>query len=79
MFETTQEHQNLKLFLQKVTLQVGPRKFLILKMLKTLCCGHISSMILTETFLQRRVAKNKSKRIWIEKVIKRKGDKPYAK
>ena len=79
MFETTQEHQNLKLFLQKVTLQVGPRKFLILKMLKTLCCGHISLMILTETFLRKRVAKSKSKRIWIEKVIKKKGDKPYAK
>ena len=35
------EYQNIKTFLQKVTFQIGPKKFLLLKKLKMLCRGDI--------------------------------------
>ena len=40
------EHQNIKMFLQKVTLQIGQKKFLWLKKFKILCCGHMLLVIL---------------------------------
>ena len=41
------EYQNIIMFLQKVILQIGQKNFLVLKKLKTLCCGHTLLMILT--------------------------------
>ena len=41
-------YQNTKTFWQKVTLQIGLKKFSILKKLKTLFHGHMASVILTE-------------------------------
>ena len=38
------EYQNIKTFLQKAMFQIGLKKFLWLKKLKTLCCGHILLM-----------------------------------
>ena len=35
------EYQNTKTFLQKITFQIGPKKFLLLKKLKMLCRGYI--------------------------------------
>ena len=42
------KYQNIKMFLQKVTFQIGPDKFLSLKMLRMLCHGHMLLMILME-------------------------------
>ena len=42
------EYQNIKIFLQKITVQIGQKKFLWLKKLETLCRGHMLLMILTE-------------------------------
>ena len=44
-------HQNIKIFVQKFTLQIGLNKFLGLKKLKILCRGH-SNDEETETFQQ---------------------------
>ena len=40
------EYQNIKIFLESVTLQISLKKVLRLKKLKTLCRGHMSLMIL---------------------------------
>ena len=37
------EYQNIKIFLQKVMVQIGLNKFLWLKELKMLCRGHVIS------------------------------------
>ena len=42
------EYQNIKILLQKITVQIGQKKFLWLKKLETLCRGHMLLMILTE-------------------------------
>ena len=34
------DYQNIKAFLQKVTFQIGLKKFLLLRKLKTLCLEH---------------------------------------
>ena len=78
------EYQNIKIFLQKVTLQIGLKKFLWLKMSKILWRGHMLFMILMEKKLLQRFTKKKlqkanRKEFRIEKVLKRKGDKLYVK
>ena len=69
------------MFLQKVTLQIGPRKSLGLKKLRILCCGNMLLMILTGKKLSELFMKKNSKKqeFRIRKVIKRKGDKLYVK
>ena len=61
------EYQNMKIFLQAVTLQLGLKSFLWLKMLKILCRGHMLLIILMEKKLlqlsQKKIAENKSKRV----------------
>ena len=59
------EYQNLKVFLQKFTLQSGRKKLLGLKKLKILYCGHVIIMILLERKLNQ-------KELRIEKEIKKK-------
>ena len=60
------EYQNVKRFLERVTLQTGPKKFSWLKKLKILCRGIMLLMILTtkellELFTKNNCIKNKSK------------------
>ena len=75
------EYQNVKMFLQKVTFQISPEKFLQLKHLKILSCGQSSLMFLMEKKLLEKIAKKKKSQheFRIEKVIKRKDDKLYVK
>ena len=51
------EHQNMKMFLQKVTLQIGLKKFLRLKKLRTLFGVHMLLVILKEKKLLKRFTK----------------------
>ena len=51
------EHQNMKTFLQKVTLQIGLKKFLRLKNLRTLFRVHMLLVILKEKKLLKRFTK----------------------
>ena len=73
------EYQNTKTFLQKAMFQIGLRKFLRLKTLKTLFGGHM--LLVLERFTKKNCKKNKKKQkeFRVEKVIKRKGDKLYFK
>ena len=77
------EYQNVKMFLQKVTFQISPEKFLQLKHLEILSCGQMSLMFLMGKKLLEKIAKKKKKKnqheFRIEKVIKRKDDKIYVK
>ena len=79
------EYQNIRIFLQKVTLQIGLKKFLLLQKLKIMCHGHVLLTILMEKkllehFTKMNCQKKKSRKEFrIEKVIKRKGDKLYVK
>ena len=75
---------NIKFFLQKSMFQIGLKKFLWLKKLKILCRGHMLLVILTEKkplerFTKKNWEKQIKKSLWVEKVIKRKGDKLYVK
>ena len=56
------EYQNIKIFFQKVTLQIGLKKFLWLKNLKRLCHGHMLFRILTEKKLLERFTKMNCKK-----------------
>ena len=77
------EYQNIKIFFQKATLQIGPKKYLRSEKLKTLFRGHIISDLKGEdivgTFYENKFQEKNSKEFRIEKVIKRKGDKFYVK
>ena len=77
------EYQNLKIYLQKATLQIGLKRFLWSKKLKIMCRGHVLLVILTEKKLLERFTKTNCKsnqeEFRIEKVIKRKGDRLYVK
>ena len=55
------EYQNMNIFLQKVKLQIGLKKFLWLQKSKVLHCGHMLLMILMEkellSFLWKTIEK----------------------
>ena len=51
------EYQNIKIFWQKITLKIVRKKFLWLKKLKILYCGHMLLMILIEKKLSERLTK----------------------
>ena len=58
------EYQNIKIFLQEVTLHIGLKKILLLKKLKILYRGHMLLMILTrKKFLELFTRKNCKKQI----------------
>ena len=66
------EDQNVRMFLQKVTLQIGMNKFLWLKKLKILCCRHLLSLILMakrllEHFRKRNCKKQIKKNLELKK------------
>ena len=73
------EYQNIKIFLQRFTFQIGQTKFLWLKKLKILCCGHMLLTTLTGKQLLKRSTKKNAKKnqklFRVEKVAKRKDDK----
>ena len=76
------EYQNMKIFLQKVTFQIGLKKFSWLRKLKILCCEHVITDLNGEeifvTFYENKLQKKRKKNqkeFRIEKVIKRKSDK----
>ena len=75
------EYQNVKMFLQKVTFQISPEKFLQLKHLEILSCGQMSLMFLMGKKLLEKIAKKikNQNEFRIEKLIKRKEDKLYVK
>ena len=75
------EYQNIKMFLQRVTLRIGLKKFSTLKNLKTLFRGHMLLVIVKVKKLLKRFTKKNCKKTnqkELEKVIKRKGNKLYA-
>ena len=55
------EYQNIEIFLQKITFQIGLKKFLQLKKLKTLCRGHMLFVILKPKKLLERFTKKNCK------------------
>ena len=77
------ECQNIKIFLQKISLQIGMEKLLWLKKIKMLFGGHMLLMVLTNKKLLKHLTKTNCKENQEEfrtkKVIKRKGDKLYVK
>ena len=78
------EYQNIKTLLQKIMLQIGLKKFLLLIKLKTMCCGHMLLTILkakklVEHFTKKNCKKTNQDKFRIEKVIERKSDKLYVK
>ena len=63
------EYQKIKIFLQKVTLQIGLKKFLWLEKLKILFCGHLLLVILMmkkllERFMKRNCKKTNQREKW---------------
>ena len=67
--------------MQKVT-PYWLKKFLWLKKVKTLYHGHFIRDVNGEefgTFYEKELQKTNKKEFWVEKVIKRKGDKLYVK
>ena len=58
--------------------QIGLKKFLLLKKLKTLCRDFKGEEIVG-TFYKKELQKANHKEFRVENVIKRKGDKLYAK
>ena len=78
------EYQNTKAFLLKAILQIGLKKFLLLKKLKIQYHGHMLLMILMvkkllEHFMKKNCKTTNQKRFRIEKVIKKKRNKLYNK
>ena len=74
------EYQNIKIFLEKVTLQIDLKKFLRIKKSKMLCHGHTLLVILMEktlleSFTKTNFGKQIKKNLELLKVIKRKSDK----
>ena len=72
-------YQNIKTLLQKAMFQIGLKKFLWLKKLKTLCRGHMLLAILTEKkllecFTKKELEKTNQNEFIAQKVIKRKRD-----
>ena len=63
------EYKNIKTFLQKSMFQIGLKKILWLKKLKTLCCGHMLLLILKarkslkKNCKQKIITKNKLKKV----------------
>ena len=77
------KYKNIKMFLQKVTLQIDLKKFLWLKNFKIMYREHVINDLNGEqivwTFHKKELKKTNQKEFRIEKVIKRKGDILYLK
>ena len=77
------DYQNIKTFLQKVILQIGLKKSLLLKSYKTVPWTYVINDLnggeIVGTFYKNESQKTNQKEFRIEKVIKKKGDKLYVK
>ena len=77
------EYKKIKIFLQMPLLQIGLQKFLWLKNLKIIFCGHVISDLKVEEivgkFYEKELQKRNQKEFRVEKVIKRKDNKLYVK
>ena len=77
------EYKKIKIFLQMPLLQIGLQKFLWLKKLKIIFCGHVISDLKVEEivgkFCEKELQKRNQKEFRVEKVIKRKDNKLYVK
>ena len=77
------EYLNVKIFLQKITLQIGRKNFLSLKIKNTVPWTYFINDFNEEeivgTFYEKELRKRNQKQFSIEKVIKRKGKKLYFK
>ena len=58
-----QEYQNTKTFLFKAILQIGLKKFLCLKKLKLLFCGHVINGLTGEEIVETFYKKNYKRQI----------------
>ena len=68
-----EEYENPKTFFLKATLQIGLKKYLLLKKLKITCViNDLNGEEITGTFYEKELQK-------ANQVIKRKGDKIYVK
>ena len=77
------EYQNIKMFLQTVTLQIGQKKFLWLKKLEntvpwTYVINDLKREEIFGTFFENKFNQTNQKEFRIEKVTKKKGDKLYV-
>ena len=78
------EYQKIKIFLQKVTLQIGLKNFLVVKKVKnnvpwTYVISDLIGEEIVETFYSKELQKTNQKEFRTEKVIKKKGDTLYVK
>ena len=70
------EFQSIKIVLLKDMLLIGQKKVLLLVKLRILFLG---LMLNFGSFYEKELQKTNQEQFRIEKVIKRKGDKPYVK
>ena len=61
----------------KVTLQIGPKKYLLLKIVNVI--NDLNREEIIGTFYEKELQKTSQEEFRIEKVIRRKGDKLYVK
>ena len=76
------EYQNIKVFLQKITLQIDLKKILRLKELNLLSWHVVNDLNgeeIIRIFYETKLQKTNHKELGNEKAIKRKGDKLYVK
>ena len=78
------EYKNIKIFLQKITLQIGLKVVFVIKKVKntvpwTYVINDLNGKEIVGTFYENEFQKTNQKEFRNEKVIKRKGDKLYVK
>ena len=77
------EYQNIKIFLQKATFQIGLEKFFVIKKVKntvllTYIFDDLKVQEIVGTFYENELQRTNQKEFGIGKVMKRKGDKLYV-
>ena len=75
------ESRYIRMFLQKISIQLGLKMCLWLKSLKkyALVINDLNGEEIVSMFYQKEFQKANQSEFWMEKVIKRKSDKLYAK
>ena len=65
--------------MQKIIFEIGVKKFLWFKNLKTLCREHMLLVITVGTFYEKEMQKANQNELRVEKLIKKKDDNLYVK
>ena len=77
------EYQNMKIFLQMATFQIGLKKVLLLQKKNTVPWIYVISDLKDKgiggTFCEKKLQKTNQKELTVTEVIKKKGDKLYVK